>query len=301
MRRRYFFKPNVPCHVYSRGFKSFCIFYDLSDFLVFTSIYYYYSRKYGIRTIALCLMINHYHCVVLAPSKTAFSRFIQTVESVFAKRYNEAHKRSGPVFWRRFGWAPKEIGKRARSCITYVMNNPVAGKLCKTALEYKWNYLAYFNNSNPHSTKYVRRKSSRRMVRTVDYWKAISRGGAGYLGYQEVGLMFKDLNPTEVQQLTDLLVSHFNPIDYEEMIKYYGSYEDAILAMKANTGDEHDLKEDWDDYSVYRRMLAVTRQNGHTGMVNFEAVSDQSELRRIIDCILSTGANKRQIRKFLHL
>lgn len=302
MSRRKQYHPNVPCHIYSRAFNSFCIFYSLEDFLVFTSVYHFYARQYGIKTIILCIMINHYHCLVLAPDRTSFIRFVQTVESVFAKQYNEAHKRSGAVFRRRFGWALKTIGKKVKTNISYIANNPVAGKLTLTAESYRWNFLAYFNNPHPFSKAIDRSKCSRKLKRAMDLLRIYTDDGSMFIGYVRLRQLFSGLAQEEVQQFTDLIVSMYNPVDYKEIIKYFGSFEKALLVFESNTGEEHDLKEDWDDYSKYREMLKVARKYGYEGMINFEAIDDIEEISHLqFRLAAETGANNKQIRKFLHI
>ena len=55
--------------------------------------------------------------------------------------------------------------------------------------------------------------------------------------------LFGKLNSVEKQQLTDLIISGYNVINYDYAISLFGSYENMVHAMHCTTGSEYDLKE----------------------------------------------------------
>lgn len=51
----------------------------------------------------------------------------------------------------------------------------------------------------------------------------------------------KKLSEKETEQFVDHVIKIYLPFDYEELISYYGSYDNMITAMNSNTGSEHDI------------------------------------------------------------
>lgn len=298
-RRR--FKGGVPLHVYIKGRNSFAMFYTVEDFILFITMYSVYSRRHGIQTIAFCPMINHAHGLCYAESLHDLSTFQQVLENKFAWEHNLARGRSGSVFKPKFGSAPKYIGKHLKGAIAYVNNNPVEGRLKENAIDYKWNGLAYFNNSHPFSEKIVRKNASRRLRASLTLVDTL-RKQEQWLGYAVQDTLFKGLDRREKMQLIDYIISSYNFIDYEGAVACYGSWENMIIAIDANAGAEHDLKEDWEDYSKYTDMIQVC--NRHKVNLRCENFDDKSlvELARLFDMLeRETDAERKQIMKFLHI
>ena len=129
MKRRRFV-PEVCMHVYQRTISGFNIFYDLEDFLVFYTIFSVTARMYKGRVVSMCLMYNHVHVLVESESLVELSRFVQRYTSVFTCEYNNDVGRTGSLFRKSYGSAPKKEEKKIRSAIIYLGNNPVEKKLC---------------------------------------------------------------------------------------------------------------------------------------------------------------------------
>lgn len=298
-RRR--FKEGVPLHIYTKGRNSFAIFYTVEDFILHFTMYSVYSRRHEIRTIAYCPMINHTHEVCFANSRKDLSSFRQSFESRFAWEHNLGRGRSGAVFKHNFGSSPKYVGKILKSSIAYVDNNPVEGGIKEKAVDYKWNCLAYYNNSHPFSEKIVRKNASKKLRASLTLVDTL-RKEEQWLGYAVQNTLFKGLGPKERLQLTDYIVSSYNFLDYESAIACYGSWEDMLIAINSNAGAEFDLPEDWEDYSKYAKMIQVcNRNNVNLRCANFYD-KDIRELARIFDMLeRETDAERKQIMKFLHI
>ena len=115
----------------------------------------------------------------------------------------------------------------------------------------------------------------------------------------------RDLNrifTKETAQLTDRIISMHNCLDYNRIAKYYnGSIENAVLAISANSGTEYDIKEDSEDYSLYRTMTKIALKQGvDLKQCNFEAM-DVEQLARLADKFLWAGVPPRLVCKFLHI
>ena len=149
-RKRKFFSGEC-IHIYQRTVSGFNIFYDREDFIVFFTIFSVISRLYDVCVLELCLMIDHIHVLLAADSLEQVSSFVRHYSSQYALEYNHSLGRHGSLFHKSFGSAPKKGGKKIRSTIVYIGNNPVEKKLCSNAPEYRWNFLAYISETNPFS------------------------------------------------------------------------------------------------------------------------------------------------------
>ena len=294
------FKDGLPHHVYCKGVNGNVIFYSTADCIFFFTLYSCLSRKYGIRTGAFSIMPNHTHSQQEAQNQKTFIAFNRECLSTFTRGYNSQHRRSGELFQSPFGSAPKMVGKTIKSNISYINNNGTSGRLSKGVLDYRWNLMAYYFSSHPFSEKIIQNRASKRMreaLRFVDRCRQENKP----LDYKLQSMLFKGLNTKERKQLLDYIIYRYNFLDYNAILKHYKSMEEALMAMDANTGSEHDLKEDWEDYSVYRRMIEKAACSGiEMETVNFEGC-DKDELFTMAILLSGATGEKKKVGRFLHL
>ncbi len=296
------FRHEAVNHVYQRTRNHFNIFYDLSDYLVYFTVFCTCARKYDIDVYSLCLMIDHIHCLVRASAKECLSNFISNVTSVFVKEYNHSIGRKGPLFEKRFGSAPKADRKKLVSAIIYLGNNPVEKRLCTRAEQYRWNFLAYMDSPAPFSEPLVKYKASpalRNAMKEVDRCSGRSR----HLNYSQLRRMMSPLSATEKNQLTDHIITSYNIIDYDGLLQYFESYQQLLISVHSTTGTEYDIKETIDKSydNVYREMIKTTRE--HTGTYVREVIMCDTDRKLEFAKLLRsrTKASIGQIAKFLHL
>ena len=294
------YRDGVPQHVYVRGKGGGIIFYSLEDCVFYITLYFCLARKHGIVTGAFSLMPNHSHSQQLARDRESFSAFNKEMHSKYARGYNKQHDREGQLFDTPFGSVPKSIGKTVKSNISYICNNGAEGGLSDGILDYRWNLVAYCKEKNPYSEKTLIRSSSRRLRRALQLVR-YCRKSLKPLDYKTQELIYKGLDRKEKLQVLDYIMSEYIVLDTEVMTKCFGSVEKALVAMEANCGSEYDLKEDWDDYSVYRKMeQCLVRKGENLRTVNFEK-ADRTELKCTRELLKrKTGASNRQLDKFLH-
>ena len=288
-------------HVYCKGIGGNIIFYSVQDCIFYITLYYHLSRKYGIVTRAFTIMPNHIHSNEQAHSQEDFFSFHRDLNNLFTKSYNAEHNRTGPLFEKPFGFAPKSVAKKIRENIVYILNNPIVGRLSNSVDQYKWNLMAYRHTSYPFSEKIVLNKASRRLRRSVKMLKYYFNNSLP-LTYNRQRVLFKTLSPDEVLQLTDLILSLHNFLDYNNIGELYdGDVENAVIAAKAYSGTDHEIREDYEDYRAYQIMKKLSQASGiDLKTCNFEIMTEK-ELKSLskrfrINCIDIT-----QIQKFLHL
>ena len=276
------------------------VFYSIADCLFYITLYSCLSRKYHIRTNAFSLMPNHTHSQQVVVSRQVFTAFNQELLSLFTRGYNIQHGRSGELFQKPFGSAPKIGGKSIKNNLSYINNNGAAGKLSKGVLDYRWNLMAYYDTDYPFSEKIVLNQASKRMRWAMRYVFEL-HGKNRPLDYRIQAMLFKGLNAKERKQLIDFIVVQYNFLDYSAITKHFGSFERALIAMDANTGSEYDIIEEWEDYSVFRTMTETVSKAGfNMETINFRSM-ERNSLHRIIRLLRRVTWDKKIIRQFLHL
>lgn len=140
-------------HVCTDGTSNGIIFTCDADFQTAIKISAILAYKMGIRIICYCHMTNHSHFVISSVSTAEAQNYIDTFKreySVFANKEHGLEK----VF-RGVRSFVAEINDRfyLKNCISYVLMNPVAAKICRTAEEYKYSsFSAYFSAINVAGT-----------------------------------------------------------------------------------------------------------------------------------------------------
>ena len=290
-------------HNYQRTLSGFNIFYEIEDYLVYFTIFSIVAKTLGVEVYGLCLMIDHIHSLVAADTNEIYSKFMAKVTSVFVKEYNKEHGRSGPLFSKTFGSAPKLGLKLIRTAIAYLFNNPVERHLCKLAQDYRWNFLAYAKSGNPFSDELIIRKASanlKRALQTVDGTYVRNR----YLTYAQLKRLFAGLDKKEKDQLIDYIIVRYNVIRYDILTtKCYDGYENMVIAINSNAGSEYEIKEHkWSRSDVeYRELYKYVHDHGYANAADVISMGVDAKLNLLIDMLRETQASKLHICKFLHL
>ena len=288
-------------HVYCKGVDGNVIFYSKQDCIYYITLFYHLSRRYGITIRAFCIMPNHVHSNEQAPSRKDFFEFHRVLNRDFTRTYNKEHGRTGPIFMKPFGFAPKTVGKRIRENIAYIINNAKVGRLAQDIDQYKWNLMPYRNSDHPFSAELVKRKASNPLRRSLAMLKYYYDRNMP-LTYDRQRVLLKKLKPDEAMQLTDYILSIHNCLDYEAIGSLYmNDVENAVTTARNNSGSEHDIPEDFEDYRIYNRMMKLALESGvDLQRCNFEGMP-KKEIERLKEQFRLARFPVKQIRKFLHL
>ena len=201
-----------------------------------------YAAREGIRVLSLCQVPDHVHFGVTANASRDLSSFVRDVSVAYARSDAIQCRRTGPLFNRSFGSAPKQGAKKGRTNLIYIGNNPVERQLCSKAPEYRWNYLAYGQSDHPFSEKLVVRKASWTMRKALKEIKGTYRRGQP-LSYPLLQRLFGRLGQKERLQLIDFIITTYSVIDYDYSAKFFDGYGRMIQAMEVSTGSEYDINE----------------------------------------------------------
>ena len=249
------------------------------------------------------MMPDHVHFAIFTQNPEALSSFIKLYTRQFVEIHNKTCHSSGQLFDRPYGRAPKSGGKKIRTCLTYIDNNPVERKLCQRAEQYRWGFLSYYKTSYPFSERLVIRQSSwplRKAIRTV---RNRHKNGLP-MTYVMLQNIFKSLSDKEKNQITDFIISTYSIINHEAAIDFYGSYDVMVAADRNNTGSEYEIKEEfvgWSDavYSQITKVLLIKYKFDDIHDVFRLSSSQRSIIKNFL--IRRYGVNPKQAAKYLHL
>jgi REP element-mobilizing transposase RayT len=303
MRGRISFRPGAVQHVYQNTYNGYLIFYSVRDCLAFITIIGTVARKYNVRILGICLMVDHIHLLVEAPSKEELSRFVHDYTWWFSLERNAWYGESGPFFKGPFGYSSKVTDKDIRNAIAYLYNNPVERQVCSRPEQAQWNLLAYAASDFPFSQPIRMEIASAPLRRAVEEVK-VSRKEDRPLNYIRLKKMTEKLRPEEQQQLTDLIVSSYNCVDYADLIERFDNYDNLVLALNTTKGSEYTLKEEFVGRSdrIYGRMSNFLLDSHRIDNIDDLLRLPEEERRSLIEPLgIRTGASLRQIEKYLHL
>lgn len=303
MKRRKF-KKVVLNHCYQRSSDHGVLFYNIRDHLVFFTVFSTIAVRYDVRVVKLVQMPDHIHHSTIASNMADLSGFIRDYTSIFAKEYNKSFHRKGPLFEERYGNALKLSDKAVRTNLLYLDNNPVERKLVTRPEDYQFGYLAYRASDHPFSEKIRLRYASMPLRRALRQVKSLHNGGQ-HLTYQVLTKMFDTLSdPMEKDQLTDYIINTYSVIDHSLSSRYFGGYENELLAAASNTGSEYDISESFigKDDRFYAQFSSMLKTHGMVQDIH-EILSMEEQQK--FDCFMTlrrfTSAPNRQIAAYLHL
>ena len=138
-------------HVVNRGACRKNVFWTRDDRLLFLDLLAGLSKKYGIDTLAYCLMGNHYHLVLICPLGN-LSVGIKWFASIYAQRFNQGNGFDGSPFRGRFQSKLIDTDAYLLNAVRYVHKNPVAHGFVKSLEGFEWSsHAAYLGEARAPS------------------------------------------------------------------------------------------------------------------------------------------------------
>lgn len=278
------------------------LFYRREDHLVYYTLQSVLSRKHRLRVLGSSHMYTHVHEGTLPEDLVQLSAYEHDLTSIFARDYNRETGRSGALFDRHFGSAPKRDEKKMRSCMIYILNNPVEKKLVKTAREDRWTFLPYYEEEYPFSRRPVIRYSRKPLVDAIHMVEHEFRSGR-YLKYNLLHHLFSSLNEEEKEQLTDFIIQRYFFFDRKGCEELFDSIDKMIASTELTTGQEFEVKEAFGFSSdvPYREMCSAVERYGLLGPgLPLLRLSEERQIRLARYLLQSTNAKETQVAKFLH-
>ncbi len=104
-------------------------------------------NKENLKIIAFCIMNNHAHLLIQTKNRGELSKYMQKVNSMYAKYYNYMeNERVGYVFRDRYKSEPILDKRQLIQCVKYIHQNPVKAKMVKNQCEYKYYSYCFYQN-----------------------------------------------------------------------------------------------------------------------------------------------------------
>ena len=108
----------------------------------------------NIKIIAFCIMNNHAHLLINTDEIQELSKYMQKLNSMYAKYYNHMeNKRVGYVFRDRYKSEPILDKKQLLQCIKYIHQNPVKAGMIKDSKEYPYSSCHFYQDKILKLTK----------------------------------------------------------------------------------------------------------------------------------------------------
>lgn len=289
-------------HVYQITADRGICFYSSIDCLVWFTLLCILARKYGIRILSLCIMFNHYHIQLRAPSAQILSAFMRDLTARFTRMYNRQYGLSGHLFDGQFRNAPKFKEQKIQENFIYICNNPVVKQAVKHAGQYRWNFLAYMDSSHPFSTAIQPDTSSDALKQVLASIRERRKADhpVDYLFFRGI---YNQLIDNEKRQVLDYIVTTYNVIDYLAIRQKWGDYPTVCKMLSMVSGSEFDLTEEAvkEDYRHYYKMIRLAGREGYAMVSKRLNALSPSEQRRLAQIFrYEADASPLEIAKFLH-
>lgn len=294
---------NTAAHIFQRAKSGFVVFYNVKDSLVFLTLLSTVAERLVVKVIGLCLMYNHIHILLETADADLVRTFVRNLMSSYSRIYNKRYGLSGELFG-RYGVSFKRGGKAIRTALAYVNNNPVEDRICSRAENWRWNFLSHnVPGAHPYSEKIILAAASRRLRRAVGMVRHLRSSGIPPT-YAALDRILDPLTQTEKQQVTDLIINEYLPVDQARASMFYGGYREMLAAFAVNTGNEYDIVEPFDPHSglAYKKMvnhLATSHPSITIGDIARLPMNMQSDL--LAEFVRECEVKRCHALKFLHL
>ncbi len=143
-------------HVITQGIEKTYIFESEEDIKFYLAKMYSLNQECEIKIIAYCIMNNHAHILLETSKVENLTKFMQRLNTAYAKYYNKKYNRVGYVFRSRYRSEGIYNEKYLYNCIKYIHYNPVKAGMCKHPWEYPYsNYKTTKELDKDYSEKYL--------------------------------------------------------------------------------------------------------------------------------------------------
>ena len=134
--------PGLPQHVLQRGVDRQAIFFSDDDYCFYLECLGEYAARRGIGLHAYCLMTNHIHLLLTAPSVEALAGLMQDVGRRYVLHVNRTRQRSGALWQGRYKTSFLQSDRYLLPCMRYVEFNPVRARQVEAPGQYRWSSYA---------------------------------------------------------------------------------------------------------------------------------------------------------------
>jgi len=128
----------VPQHVIQRGVDRQPVFFSDDDCRIYLDWLGEYASRRDVALHAYCLMTNHVHLLLSAPSAAALAGLMQDMGRRYVQYVNRTYRRSGGLWQGRYKASFVQSERYLLACMRYVELNPVRAGMVRVPGEYRW-------------------------------------------------------------------------------------------------------------------------------------------------------------------
>ncbi len=132
-------------HVIARGNERREIFRDDIDRTIYLERLGECRNRLRFRVLAYCLMDNHVH-LALGRGPDPLSRFMLTLQSFYAQKFNSRHRRVGHLFQGRYKSFLVQEERYLLALLRYIHLNPVAAGVVARPEAFRWSSDSYYRS-----------------------------------------------------------------------------------------------------------------------------------------------------------
>lgn len=136
-------------HALNRGNRGDEVFHKPADYENFVEAMVDARERLPVDVLGYCLMANHFHLIIRPNGDDDLGRWMQSVLTAHARRYNRDYATTGHVWQGRFKSFPVQDDEHLATLLRYVEHNPRRAKLVKRAEKWKWCSLPGWVNRDP--------------------------------------------------------------------------------------------------------------------------------------------------------
>jgi putative transposase len=129
--------PYIPHHITQRGNYRQQTFLTDHDYQFYLDLAFDLAPLCGVSLLAYCLMPNHVHWIAVPAEEDSLSRWMQRVQSDYARSLHMRVERAGHLWQARF-YSVALDDRHLRVATEYVHQNPVRANLVRHALDWPW-------------------------------------------------------------------------------------------------------------------------------------------------------------------
>lgn len=141
-RKRRFYQPGVPVHVFQRGHNKAAVFFDDQDYLAYLRFLKSSADALGCVVHAYVLMTNHVHLLVTPTAANDISLLFQAIGRHFVPYINKTYQRQGSLWEGRHKGHILESEDYFLICMRYIEMNPVRAGMVEHPAQYRWSSYA---------------------------------------------------------------------------------------------------------------------------------------------------------------
>ena len=125
-------------HIMTQGINKSYIFSKEDDIKYYISSMYKLKEEHEVKIISYCIMNNHAHILIETNTLKELSKYMQRLNTKYAKYYNKKYNRVGYVFRDRYKSEGIYSDEHLYNCIKYIYDNPVKAGICKKPEDYAY-------------------------------------------------------------------------------------------------------------------------------------------------------------------